>query len=325
MSEPRVICLGEILFDCIADHTSNSWSEVTSWTPYPGGAIANVACALVKLGTPAAYIGCVGVDALGDELQQLLRKVGVDSSGVVVHPTAPTRQVQVLRAADGDRSFAGFSEASPGVFADAHLKPQDLPENLFIQAEFLVLGTLELAYPETRSAIWRALELAGYYNMKVIVDINWRPMFWTDESEALPLIKKLLSGVDFLKLAAEEAEWLFETRDAGAIAHRLGTVEGVLVTDGGADVSYCLSDNEGKVQPPVMQIVDTTGAGDSFLAGFIHQLCQQGISSLTNPVTAREIVEYATLVGSLTTTKLGAINAQPTAREVEKFRSEEIC
>ncbi|MGK7877503.1 MAG: carbohydrate kinase [Xenococcaceae cyanobacterium] len=317
---PCVICLGEILFDCLADQLGRGLEEVESWTAYPGGAPANVACALVKLGTPAAFVGCVGKDEPGWELVQLLQSVGVDSTGIQYHPTAPTRQVYVVRSETGDRSFAGFGTPNPDEFADAYLQSSQLPVKLWQEAEFVVLGTLELAYPQTRSAVWSALQLAEQYDVKVVVDVNWRPMFWRDASEAQPLITQLWKYVDFLKLSDEEAQWLFDTTDAGAIARLLASVEGVLVTAGGeADVSYCLSDNEGKVSPFSMQVQDTTGAGDSFLAGFIHQLCQRGIASLNDPDTAKEIVTYACAVGGLTTTKPGAIASQPTEKEVEQF------
>ena len=105
---PRVICLGEILFDCLADQVGCSLEEVKSWTPYPGGAVANVASALVKLGTPSAFIGCVGQDKPGNELVELLESIGVDTTGVQRHPLAPTRQVYVLRSADGESLLCWF-------------------------------------------------------------------------------------------------------------------------------------------------------------------------------------------------------------------------
>lgn len=316
---PRVICLGEILFDCLADQVGKPFEEVNSWTPYPGGAPANVACAVTKLGTPAAFIGCVGEDPAGNELVELLESVGVNTQGVQRHPTAPTRRVYVVRSDEGDRTFAGFGGLSPDGFADAFLEANLLPEQLWENADFLVLGTLALAYPRTRAAVFRALELADLYHVKVILDINWRPMFWSDEREAKGLIKQLWQWVDFVKLADDEAEWLFKTTDAGAICHRLNTVEGVIVTAGKDTVSYCLSDNEGKVKPPEQEVIDTTGAGDSFLAGLIHQLCGGGISCLNNPERGREIITYAVAVGGLTTRKLGAIAAQPTPEEVAAF------
>ena len=315
----RVICLGEILFDYLADELGKSISEVSSWTPYPGGAPANVAAALAKLGTPAAFIGCVGKDSQGRELIQLLQSIGVNLAGIQYNAQVPTRQVYVTRTQDGDRVFAGFGKRSCDQFADAYLQAQHLPESLFLEAEYLVLGTLELAYPQSRAAVFRALELADQYHLKIVLDVNWRPMFWRDEAEAVPLIKKLWQYVDFLKLAAEEAMWLFNSKDAGKISHELNSVEGVLISDGGGAVSYCINDHQGTVEPIKVEVKETTGAGDAFLAGFIHQLCLQSTLKLDDPQAVAKIVTYACAVGSLTTTKSGAIAAQPNPQAVEAF------
>ena len=110
MSNPYILCLGEVLFDCLADQFGLELDAVKSWTPYPGGAPANVACALVKLGTSAGFIGAVGEDEAGNTLVKLLEDVGVDIMGVQRHSTAPTRQVYVVRDLGGDRTFAGFGK-----------------------------------------------------------------------------------------------------------------------------------------------------------------------------------------------------------------------
>ena len=321
MSNSRVLCLGEVLFDCLADQLGRKLEEVESWTPYPGGAPANVACALVKLGTSAAFIGAVGKDEPGNELVQLLAKVGVHTSGVQYHVSAPTRRVYVVRSTAGDRNFAGFGEYDTSEFADTHLKGSEMPLSLFEGADFLVLGTLELAYPESSKAVHRALELAAQYDLKVVVDVNWRPVFWKNPDIAPEVIRQILKQVDFLKLSKEEAQWLFNTSDPGAINYRVDGVEGVLVTDGENGCAYCLSENEGKIPAFAIPVVDTTGAGDGFLAGFIHQLAKQGIQSLGDKETAKKIVTYASAVGALTTTKAGAIASQPTAEQVEIFLS----
>ena len=319
MSNPRVLCLGEILFDCLADQLGRSLEQVESWTPYPGGAPANVACALVKLGTPAGFVGCVGKDQPGDELVELLQQVGVDTTGVQRHPTAPTRQVYVVRSESGDRNFAGFGNYDTTEFADTRLQASQLPVQLFESADFLVVGTLELAYPDSAKSVVRALQLAEQYDVKILLDVNWRPVFWPNPDIARQTIKELFKRIDFLKLSDEEAEWLFDTTDPGAITYRLDLVEGVLVTAGEKGCAYCLSENEGKIPGFSVPVVDTTGAGDGFLAGFIHQLNQLGIQSLANPETAKRVVTYASAVGALTTMKPGAIAAQPTAAEVEAF------
>jgi fructokinase len=320
VTNPRVLCLGEILFDLLADQLGRSLEQVESWTPYPGGAPANVACSLVKLGTPAGFIGCVGQDEAGETLVNLLQDIGVDSTGVQRHATAPTRKVYVVRSENGEREFAGFGKLDTSQFADAFLNASVLPDSLFENAEFLVLGTLELAYPQTREAIYKALQLAEQYDVKVLVDINWRSMFWPDSSEAKPLIQDILKKVDFLKITKEEGELFFDTHDAGAIAHRLDSVEGVLVTDGDKGCAYCLSDYEDKFPAFSMAVKDTTGAGDSFVAGFVHQVCQYGLNKcFADAESAQNVVKYASAVGALTTLKPGAIAAQPTAEEVEVF------
>jgi fructokinase len=320
VTNPRVICLGEILFDRISNQPGRELDAVTSWTDYPGGAPANVACALTKLGTPSAFVGCVGEDDLGRSLTQLLDSIGVNTQGIQHHPTDPTRTVLVLRSETGDRSFVAFGDKRATTeFADTHLNGDRLPLELFQHADYLVIGTLLLAYPESRAAIERALELAEQFFVKVVLDVNWRPVFWPDQSIAPQMIHDLIKRVDFLKMAEEEAEWLFETKDPGSIAHRLGTLEGVLVTAGEKGCAYCLSQSEGKIPSFQIDVEDTTGAGDSFLAGFIHQLCTHQLPDLNNPAMAKDIVKYASAAGALTTMRPGAIDAQPTGAEVDAF------
>lgn len=319
VTSPRVLCLGEILFDFLSNQPGLPYQQVQSWTPYPGGAPANVACALVKLGTPSGFIGCVGQDDTGNTLVKLLQDVGVNTDGVQRHPAAPTRGVYVTRSKTGDRAFAGFGNNDTTEFADTHLKANQLPVQLFETADFLVLGTLELAYPDSREAIFQALDLADQYYTKVLLDVNWRPVFWPDTSTAPPIIQEIIQRTDFLKLSDDEAEWLFGTTEPGVIAHRLNTVEGVLVTAGEKGCTYFLSGSEGQIPAFEMEVEDTTGAGDSFVAGFLHQLVHRDLKTLADPAIAHEIVTYASAVGALTTTRAGAIAAQPTAAEVEAF------
>ena len=90
MTYPQVICIGEILFDRLSNQLGKPLETVEFWTDYPGGAPANTACGLVKLGIPTAFIGCIGEDQSGDQLVELLTKTGVNITGVQRHSSAPT-------------------------------------------------------------------------------------------------------------------------------------------------------------------------------------------------------------------------------------------
>ncbi|EAW35595.1 carbohydrate kinase [Lyngbya sp. PCC 8106] len=314
----RVLCIGEILFDCLADQTGRSLEQVASWTAYPGGAPANVACGLVKLGIPTGFIGVVGMDEAGMQLVQLLRQVGVETTGIQQYP-APTRKVFVLRSDDGEREFAGFGKPPTNEFADTHLQASQIPESLFVDADFLVLGTIALAYPESRQACIQALKMADRYNLKILVDINWRPVFWSNPLDAQRLIPDLLKQVDFVKVSTEEAKLFFNTTDPISIHSQFDSIEGVIITDGQQGCAYSLGEFQGKIPAFAVNVEDTTGAGDGFVAGFIHQIYQYGIRGLNDPETIQKMITYASAVGALTVTKPGAISAQPTADEVEVF------
>lgn len=308
-----VVCLGEILVDSF-------WTGgQEKKTVLPGGAPANVACGLAKLGTSVEFIGAVGVDAWGQALERLLQDLSVGTRGLQQHPTAPTREVYVLTDKGGERSFVGFSLADPTVFADAHLICDRIDPNLFQGPKYLVLGTLGLAYPETRVSMLQAVEWIKEHNGRVVLDVNWRPMFWENPAQAVGVINDLLEHVSLLKLSDTEAQWLLDTTDPAAIAAQRPHLDGVLVTAGAAGCRYYLGGHSGQISGFDVDVEDTTGAGDAFVAGFLHQLCERGRSCLHDEDCVHEIVRYASAVAALTTTRAGAIAGQPTPKEVDAF------
>ena len=135
MAYPPVLGIGEILWDRLSDQPGKPLETVESWTDYPGGAPANVVCGLVKLGTPAGLIGCIGRDQAGDSLIQVLQAVGVDQTGIQRHSSAPTRIVYVTRDQQGNHTFAGFGDReawrkpyrATDTFADTQLQGTRLP------------------------------------------------------------------------------------------------------------------------------------------------------------------------------------------------------
>jgi fructokinase len=316
---PRVICLGEVLIDQIAEDVGVPYEQVGSWKPYLGGAPANVACGLAKLGTPVSLISCVGQDAAGTELLKQLGAAGVETSGVQVHPESTTREVYVTRDAQGDRSFDRFNGDAQTVYADTLMSAEHLPEHLFADAKFLVLGTLGLSNPQTSRAIGRALKLAEENFVKVIVDVNWREMFWQNPEQIAKLLPLLLKYTDFLKMTEDEAKLLFRLTSPAAIAQAYSHLEGILITNGDKDCRYYLGERQDKHAVFPVHSTDTTGAGDAFLAAFIHKIYHRPLTNLLDPKFANDAIAYACAAGALTTLSMGAIAAQPSDRQICEF------
>lgn len=317
MTEP-VICLGECLVDRLFEVGETPGANSSQGIDYPGGAPANVASAIAKLGTPTRLVSALGEDDLGNWLIEVLQEQGV-ACQIQRVADVPTRTVLVQRDETGDRQFIGFSAPDPAAFADAHLTSEWVEFVDFTGVKYLVMGTLGLAYAATASAMERARNKAQQAGAKLVIDLNWRPVFWPEVDLASAKIRDFLSAADLLKLAREEALWLFETDSATEICQQLPRARAVLLTDGG-NGSTCAT-KQHSISLPAFDVSskDTTGAGDAFLAGILHQLCQRGWDVWQDSAEIKAILRYASAVGALTTLKPGAIAAQPTPQEVDAF------
>jgi fructokinase len=325
---PQVICLGEALVDRLGPLGGDPASApAEQCDDRLGGAPANVACALARLGTPAALVGRLGRDAIGEAFRQLLLGRGVDQSALQSDPTRPSRIVLVRRDARGDRSFGGFAGDRGEGFADQVLDHAALEialSPLLREARWLQVGTIPLATPTSAAALKAAMQLAAQAQVAVALDVNWRPTFWDSAAapeagpteEAVAVIRPLLEQAALIKLAAEEARWLFGSTDPVSIRAALPQQPAVVVTDGGAQVAWCFGSSSGVMPAYPVAVVDSTGAGDAFLAGLLHQLCQQ--PQLLDGGSA-EAVRFASACGALVCAGAGAIDPQPTQEQVEAF------
>lgn len=316
---PRVICLGEVLIDQIAEDIGVPYEQVSSWKPSFGGAPANVACGLAKLGTPVSLISSVGQDETGSDLLRQLGAAGVETSGVQVHPESTTREIFVTRDVNGDRCFNRFNGNTETVFADTLISAEHIPAHLFSDAKFLVLGTLGLANAQTSRAIGRALRLAEQNFVRVVIDVNWREMFWKNPEQLIKLLPILLRHSDFLKMTEDEARLLFRLTSPAAISQAYSHLEGIIITNGDKDCRYYLGERQGKRSAFPVHSMDTTGAGDAFLAAFIHKIYHRPLTNLLDPQFADETVSYACAAGALSTLNVGAISGQPSDRQIREF------
>ena len=249
----------------------------------------------------------------------------------------------MTRSLDGDRTFAGFGAANTTEYADCFVDAARLPREIIASADALVTGTLGLAYPGSAEAIREAVAAAkasqrdgAVPHCTVVIDVNWRPVFWEDLEAARDSVKHFISAADILKVTDEEAEWLFGFSAADALEHpekvlaAVPSAKGVLVSAGEKGSAYAFHSSSGKMDLtgiiPVLQVkvADTTGAGDSYLSGFImYMLLSGGVEELTaDPDKLKRAVQFATACGAATCLRPGAIDAQPTVKEAEQLLEE---
>ena len=286
-----------------------------------GGAPANVACALARLGTPVGLIGRLGEDAIGAAFRDLFRQRDVAVQALQRDASHPSRVVLVRRHANGERVFQGFAGDQALGFADQMLDRAELEAvwpGLAEQARWLLVGTIPLASMASADCLQWVLAQAKAAGLALAVDVNWRPTFWNPEADpaagptadAQALIQPLLEQASLLKLAREEALWFFGSDDPAVIAAGLPQQPDVVVTDGAEPVRWFIAKEAGSmpVFPPA-EVIDTTGAGDAFTAGLLH--CSD------RPV--RERLRFASACGALVCGGAGAIDPQPQEQDVLAF------
>ena len=318
-SAPRVICLGEGLIDRIFHRFDEDHAGEPFWQDFPGGAPANVATGLVKLGTSAGFVGCVGKDSAGSHLLDTLVAAGVNCSQTQRHPSAPTRLVLVQRDRRGERHFVGFGQPQVDGYADTFLQSNQLNSAWFQPGSVLVMGTLGLAYPTTHATMKQALAWAQANQMKTAIDINWRPNFWPVPAVAAKHIQLFIAQADLVKMSNQEAQWLFQTEDTRQILSKLPMATAVVVTAGADGCRYATSEIHGTMGAFPVNCEDSTGAGDAFLSGLLHYLCEEGFESLHNASKFRQAIRYASAAGALTALRAGAMAVQPQAKEISAF------
>tara|TARA_Y100001978_G_scaffold84300_1_gene75636 strand:+ start:2032 stop:3036 length:1005 start_codon:yes stop_codon:yes gene_type:complete len=326
MKKPRVICIGEALFDRIIDKSNNKFKD------YIGGAPLNVACALSKLNINVSFISCLGDDLYGIQIINLLKKQNIDYSFLQIDAKYPTRIVNVSRDISGDRKFVGFETSSSDHFSDEMLLKTTFKENInklresLLETKFIVAGTIPLAFKESRDSLLFLLDFAKSLHIPVVIDVNWRDIFWDNSklmnnvkrSDQINLVKQYLLKADILKLAKEEAILFFATSDPFKISKSLCREPDVIITDGPNPISWFIKGFQDTTKViSSLPIIDTTGAGDAFLAGLISRFCK--IDGTTNRSTLQSDIQYASICGLLTCSGEGAIGTQPNNQEVQRF------
>jgi len=326
MKNKKVICIGEALIDRIRNKSNQGFTD------FLGGAPANVACALSKLKIDVIFIGSLGNDDYGKKFITKFNELDVNLDFLQLDKNSSTRVVNVDRNQYGDRFFSGFEESSNLRFADEALSVKLIKkeilnlEKYFLETKYLVTGTNLLSSPLSSETIFFLLEYAKKFEVKIVIDLNWREVFWDHSSfsseiskaSRVNLIKKFLNHANVLKLAKEEATLFFENENPSQISQQLSNRPDVIITDGENPVAWYFHGLQGITETPTSQkIVDTTGAGDAFLAGLISKLISSGYPS--NEQEIEDYIKFAGVCGLLTCLGEGAIEQQPYYEKVNNF------
>ena len=311
-----VVALGELLIDFVPTVSGVTLIEAPAFKKAPGGAPANVAAGLVKLGTSCAFLGKVGDDAFGWFLKATLDEVGVSTQGLVFSEEARTALAFVSLCADGEREFMFYRHPS----ADMLYTPDEVAYDLIQSAKVFHLGSISLITEPSRSATLAALEAARQHRVIVSYDPNLRLPLWPDAQAAQTNILSIWPQADVIKVSEEELLFLTGLADIDQAVEALwhDRLQLLIVTLGKHGCRYFTRQFKGQVQGFTVQAVDTTGAGDGFVAGLITGLLSHPRAWYEEDAL-REVCRMANAVGALTTTQRGAIPALPTKAQVEAF------
>ena len=310
----KVFCIGELLIDFVAENQGKDLSKAKEFTKKAGGAPANVACAISKLGGQGVFIGCVGDDPFGSFLLKILKKERVDLSLAQQSETFTTLAFVSIDE-DGERDFVFSRGADKELKYDSSLK-NEFKENMvhFGAATALLGGNLEDAYG-------RYFFDALTQNSFISFDPNYRVDLWKNKEAVF--IKKCIPFIQkshLCKFSLEEAQLLSGKKDlkeACAHLHDLGTE--VIVVTLGSEGTWLSTKSYAKTIPSIaVKPVDTTGAGDAFIGCLLKQISTHHNlkQALENEDLLTAMVAQANKAGAITTTNFGAIESLPTQNQL---------
>jgi fructokinase len=314
-----ILCLGELLVDMVSPRADASLGEAESFVKAPGGAPANVAVGVARLGARSGFVGCVGADPFGEWLRDVLQRENVNVEHLKSTSDARTSIAFVATRRDGKKDICFYR--NPG--ADAQLKIGDLPDAAFVDAQIFHCGSVSLSMEPCRSAQIDAVKRARDAGLVISFDPNWRPSLWDDVDEARKLIWEIVALSDVVKIADEEWEIVTGTPDLDEGLNRVldAGPRLVVVTRGCEGVLYATDKFHGEVAAHRVEVVDTLGAGDAFVAGLLSQIARAESfdSFVDNEAALADSIRFANACGAFATQKTGAIPALPTRIEVESW------
>ncbi|KAL9431777.1 hypothetical protein AB3S75_026886 [Citrus x aurantiifolia] len=312
-SSSLIVSFGEMLIDFVPTVSGVSLAEAPGFLKAPGGAPANVAIAVARLGGKAAFVGKLGDDEFGHMLAGILKENGVSADGINFDQGARTALAFVTLRADGEREFMFYRNPS----ADMLLRPDELNLELIRSAKVFHYGSISLIVEPCRSAHLEAMKAAKEAGALLSYDPNLRLPLWPSPEEAREQIMSIWDKAELIKVSDVELEFLTgsdKIDDESALSLWHPNLKLLLVTLGEHGCRYYTKSFKGAVDAFHVNTVDTTGAGDAFVGALLGKLVDDQ-SVLEDEPRLREILKFANACGAITTTKKGAIPALPTESE----------
>ncbi len=312
---PDVLSLGELLIDFVPDRTGVTLGEAERFLKAAGGAPANVAVGLARLGVDAGFVGKVGDDPFGRWLAGILKGEGVDVAQLRFDAGARTALAFVSLTAEGERDFMFYRHPS----ADQLHRPDEIDLDAVAAADILHHGSISLIQEPSRSATLAAVEAARAAGRLVSYDPNLRMPLWPSADAAREGILSAWRSAHVIKISDDELEFLTGSRELEAARTLLHDDLRLLTVTLGADgVAWFADGRSGRTPGFRVQVADTTGAGDAFVAGLLAAL-QADPDLPTDPSALDVALRRANAYAALTTTAPGAIPALPTREALERF------
>lgn len=313
MQKTKVSCIGELLIDMFCTDVNTLLKDGANFKKMAGGAPANVAATVARLGGEASFVGKVGRDAFGDFLKETLEDYGVNSSMISRDEVLPTTMAFVSLQEDGERDFQ-FNRG-----ADQSLTIKDIPEKQILDSKVIHFGSATaLLEGELQKTYLDWMEKAIKAGIFVSFDPNYRHDLWKgNEDEFVRLSKLAISRADFVKTSREELEIITNKQDVSEgieVLHHLGA--GIVTVTMGKDGSFVSNGNEKALVSSIqVEAVDATGAGDAFVGAVLYKVVNSDID-LKNFMELKEVIRFANKIGAVVCTKVGSLTALPTMKEV---------
>ncbi len=307
----KIFSLGEALIDLIPLDDSN-----TTFQKNPGGAPANVAVGLARLGADSYFLGAVGDDSMGHFLKDTLHHYGVKTDHIVLDATNKTGLVLVTNAKNGERSFEFINTYR----ADMSFHEQDVPDAL-AEADLLHIGSISLISGDAVAATRRAIALAKEHQVPISYDPNLRESLWSNLDVARTTIQSVLPDAQIVKLAEEELTFLTgqTNLDEGAAELLAEYPIQLLAVTRGSEGSLLYTNRAmAEINAISVDAVDTTGAGDAFMSGLLHQCATRSFAFDWDEDELQDIGRFAAISGGLAASVKGAMAALPTLDEVSR-------